>query len=86
MRLSQPPVATFVQDDATRPQVVSAQMGKYSPEKARSVGTKRSNSPPYPQLWDLPSQRADEDCQFAQPQLGNFENKPQRKNSFRLTR
>ncbi len=84
--LSQPPVAAFVQDDATRPQVVSAQKGKSNPKTARLVSTKRSNSPPYPRLWALPTQSADEDCRFAQPQISSSKNKPQRKNSFRLTR
>ena len=86
MILSRPPVANFVQDDATRPQVVSVPMGKSNPKIARSVGIKLSNSPPNPRLWDLPIQSADQDCRFAQPYLSSFKNKPQGKNSFRLTR
>jgi len=38
MILTQPPVATFVQDDSTRPPVVSAQMGYRAPKKAPSAG------------------------------------------------
>ena len=86
MILSRPPVAAFVQDDATRPQVISAQMRKSSPEKAWLVGQKRDNSPPKSRLGHLPTQSADEDCQFAPPYMSNFKNKPQRKSSFRLTR
>jgi hypothetical protein len=39
MILPQPPVATFVQDDSTRPPVVSAQMGYRARKKAPSAGT-----------------------------------------------
>jgi hypothetical protein len=39
MILPQPPVATFVQDDSTRPPVVSAQIRNRARKKALSVGT-----------------------------------------------
>jgi hypothetical protein len=81
-----PPVVTFVQDDAIRPRVILAQMGKSNPKIARSVSTKRGNSPPNAQFCDLPSLSASQDCQFAQSQISSSENKPQRKTSFRLTR
>ena len=86
MMLPQPPVVIFVQDDANRPQVVSVQKGKSSPEKAWAVGQKRDNSPPKSRSGDLPTQNADEDCQFVPPYPSHIKNKPQRKTSFRLTR
>jgi hypothetical protein len=85
MILPQPPVATFVQDDSTRPPVVSAQMGYRARKKAPSAGTSGGDSPPNSPPGDQPTQNTGEYCHFAPSHLSSFKNKPQRKISFRLT-
>ena len=85
----QPPVVTFVQDDATRPQLASAPMGNSAPKKAQPLTKKQNNQPPNSLRADQPTQRPDQYGQFAQSQLSRYrgsQNKPQGKIPFRLTR
>ena len=85
MILTQPPVATFVQDDATRPQLVSAPRGNPARKKARPAGRKRTGLPPNSLRWDQPTQSPHQYSQLAQLHFSGSKNKPQGKTSFRLT-
>jgi len=82
MILPWPPVATFVQDDSTRPQAVFAPMGNPARKKARPADKKWSGDTPNSLHWDQPTQSANQYGQCAQPHLTDYSgsiNKPQEK-------